>query len=80
MNPEMLIYQAGNAIAEFARTHDTMCSLYIYNGTVRCLPRNEMTTKLPACLNITIWQQRNGLTSTKWNSIGNALLKLYNKE
>lgn len=80
MNIEKLIAQASFKIAEFSKTHNTSCGLFIRNGEVICLPRHQLPQKLPDRLYLTHGQIINGLKSEWWTLLGKELLNLYNKE
>lgn len=80
MNPEHFVIEAGNAIAEFSKTHDCTCFLNVSNGKVYAACLREATIKPPASLVLTRFQQTNGVVSSRWSLIGKDLLNLYNEE
>lgn len=80
MNPEELITEASEAIAEFEKTNDRTCSLYIRNGHVQTCLCEELSTDHPHSLQISPYEQKHGCIASHWRSISTELLNLYNLE
>lgn len=80
MNSEQIIQLSSELINKWQREEDTACSLYVANGKVCCEAKGSRWVTGPTCLNITQWQVRHGLISSKWERLGNELLNELNKE
>lgn len=80
MNSEQLINEAGKAIDNWRKQHNTSCRLCIVKGHVVCVKWDYSYQIRVKPLQITPWEQEHGLTSNTWKMIGNALFNLYIKE
>lgn len=80
MNSEELIRQAGVAIDEWQKKHNTDCLLYIKEGEVHCRQASDYNRRKVFDLYVSCWYQEHGFTSAQWNIIGTALFNKYTKE
>lgn len=80
MNIEIIKTLAADAIADFARTHDSSCVLSIEDGLVVAKKFDLVTTNPDRTLVITRVDQNSGLTAAKCSIVGNKLFNLYIKE
>lgn len=80
MNSEQLITEASRAITEFRRQQDCYCYLYVRNEKVVALVPQEIPIPCDPNLKITQYDMERGFTNSRWNTIGTALLNLYNKD
>ena len=81
LNPEQLILQAGEIVADFVRHHNEICVLGILNGVVVARAKGELPKEFIEVQKLTRWQCENGLTSEQWNALGDRLyFNLYNED
>lgn len=80
MNSEDMIQKASAALKFFQTRHTGTAYLYYKDGHVVCWDGPHRPHKVPNELTISEFQQKIGLTSNQWHSVGTTLINLRNKE
>lgn len=80
MNSTEFYIAAGEAIAEWGKTHRAGCLLSLNNGSVMCVPLTIISVKHGGCRRVSALEVKNGMKSNRWEAIGTELSNLYDRE
>lgn len=80
MNPLYFEITAGKTIPTWMMHHNKGCTLILDGMSVRAVANEESPPNHPACLKLTPFQCRSGLTGNHWSLVGRTLFTLYKRQ